>query len=719
MSKKIDLILADTLIEKGLVAQKQMDTLAQEADGSGEGLQAILLKRGILGEKDVLTVLAEKLRINYVQLKEITVEKSVLDKVPVKIASYYGFVPLKISGRILTIAVPSPLEIRIQDEIRTQLGYGIEIALAGQNDIADALKKCYGLGADTVKKIVASEEKKAGGSMPEEEPQRAAVEDIAKMAGDASVIRLVNQILLDGWRKRATDIHIEPQRQGVSLRYRIDGMLCDAQVAPEIKNYLNAIISRIKIMSNLNIVERRLPQDGRAIVKVQDQMLDLRISTIPTPFGESVVIRLLPSQMLFSLEKLGLPKREMQALEALIQKPHGIIFVTGPTGSGKTTTLYSCLSRINTRERKIITLEDPIEYEMAGITQIQVMPEIDFNFARGLRSVLRHDPDVIMLGEVRDLETAEIAIRVALTGHLVFSTLHTNDAASGITRLIDIGVEPYLLASSVEEFIAQRLIRTICQDCKMEDKSIPEELKLQIARGLGLKSVADVKVYKGKGCPTCNQTGFFGRIAIYEFLPIDEDIKDLIVRKTPSSQIQKLAVSKGMRTLRQDGWQKVVAGMTTPEEVMKMTPAEKGETVTGKKSWMSSVNLSKEESSKVEGSERRVYSRLDTKVNIRFQAFETKEELLKHGFTPEQLSVTKNISAGGLFFVSREPIAVGSVLEMKIELPNTSEVIECLAKVLRVEEVEEEKIYNVKVNFLDLSSAQRTKLNKYVENTES
>ncbi|MBI3617593.1 MAG: Flp pilus assembly complex ATPase component TadA, partial [Candidatus Omnitrophica bacterium] len=607
----------------------------------------------------------------------------------------------------------------IQDEIRTQLGYGIDIALAGQNDIADALKKCYGLGADTFNKMGASEDK-AALSMPSEEPQRAAVEDIAKMAGDASVIRLVNQILLDGWRRRATDIHIEPQRQGVNLRYRIDGMLCEAQVAPEIKNFLSAIISRIKIMSNLNIVERRLPQDGRAIVKVQDQMLDLRISTIPTPFGESVVIRLLPSQMLFSLEKLGLPKREMQALEALIQKPHGIIFVTGPTGSGKTTTLYSCLSRINTRERKIITLEDPIEYEMAGVTQIQVMPEIDFNFARGLRSVLRHDPDVIMLGEVRDLETAEIAIRVALTGHLVFSTLHTNDAASGITRLIDIGVEPYLLSSSVEEFIAQRLIRTICQDCKMEDKSIPEELKLQIARDLGLKSVSDVKVYKGKGCPTCSQTGFFGRVAIYEFLPIDEDIKDMIVRKTPSNQIQRLAVSKGMRTLRQDGWQKVITGLTTPEEVMKMTPAEKGETVTtGRKSWMSGVNLSKEEAARAAGSERRVYARLDSKVNIRFQAFRTKEELFKHGFTPEQLSVTTNISASGLFFVSREPIIVGSILDMKIELPGADETIECLVKVLRVEEVEAEKIYNVMVSFLDITSAQRTKLNKYVENTES
>lgn len=719
MSKKIDLILADALVEKGLVPQAQMDTLVQEADASGEGLQPLLFKRGILAEKDILTVLAEKLRLSYVQLKQLTIEKTVLEKVPVKIASYYGFVPLKISGRILTIAVASPLEIRVQDEIRTQLGYGIEIALAGGNDIADTLRKCYGLGADTINKITAPQEQGKASPPQEESRQTAVVEDIARMAGDASVIRLVNQILLEGWRKRATDIHIEPQRQGVSLRYRIDGLLYDSPVAPEIRNFLNAIISRIKIMSNLNIVERRLPQDGRAVVKVQEQMLDLRISTIPTPFGESVVIRLLPAQMLFSMEKLGLGKRGLQALEAMIQKPHGIIFVTGPTGSGKTTTLYSCLSRINTRERKIITLEDPIEYEMTGVTQIQVMPEIDFDFARGLRSVLRHDPDVIMLGEVRDLETAEIAIRVALTGHLVFSTLHTNDAASGITRLIDIGVEPYLLASSVEEFIAQRLIRTICPDCKMEDRTAPMELKLQIAREAGLKSADEVKVYKGKGCPNCNQTGFFGRVAIYEFLPIDEEIKDLIVRKTPSNQIKKTAMGKGMRTLRQDGWQKVLAGVTTPEEVMKTTPAEKEETLQERIAWMSSVNLSSEESLKAAASDRRIYPRLASKVNIRFQAFKTKEELIRHGFTPEQLSVTRDISAGGMFFVSREPIAVGAILDMKIELPYTDETIECLAKVLRVEEVEAEKVYNVTVNFLDIASAQRTKLNKYVENTGS
>ncbi|MBI5416019.1 MAG: Flp pilus assembly complex ATPase component TadA [Candidatus Omnitrophica bacterium] len=692
-----------------------LDALLQEADRSTESLQQILLKRRALPERDILVALGEKLKIPYVDLRTVEVEKTVLDKVPVKVASYYGFVPLAIKGRNMTVAVSVPLEIKIQDEIRTQLGYGIEMSLATQAELTAAMKKCYGLGADTIGKIVSAAEKQAAPLASA--TRQAVVEDIQKMAGDASVIQLVNQILLEGWQKRATDIHIEPQRNGVKLRYRIDGLLYDAPMPPDIQNFLSAIISRIKIMSNLNIVERRLPQDGRAVVRVQDQALDLRISTIPTPFGESVVIRLLPAQMLFSLEKLGLSKNEMQTLEVLIQKPHGIIFVTGPTGSGKTTTLYACLSRINTRERKIITLEDPIEYELEGITQIQVMPEIEFDFARGLRSVLRHDPDVIMVGEVRDLETAEIAIRVALTGHLVFSTLHTNDAASGISRLIDIGVEPYLLASSVEEFIAQRLIRMICPQCKYEDRSAPQELKTQIARDLRLKTVEEVRIYRGKGCPNCNQTGFFGRGGIYEMLEVDDEIEDLIVRKVPSNQIKRVALEKGMRTLRQDGWQKVIAGATTPEEVVRTTSAEKEEPPAARKMFIPSGGAP--EAQALSGAERRTYPRRDRKVNIRFKVFRSKDEALKRGGTPppevEHLSVTTNISAAGMIFIAREPVAAGSILELKIELPNSEEPVECLAKVLRVEEVEEEKTYDVTVNFLDISGAQRTKLNKYVE----
>jgi len=703
--------LSEALLEKGLLPSQEIASLLPQVESSTESLQQLLIKRGILAEKDILTVLAERLKISFVSLKSVDIDRVVLEKVPLKIAMHYRFVPLEIKRRIITIATAVPFDIKTQDEIRTQLGYGVELTLATQQDITEALKKYYGLGAETLDKISVATSQEEASPM---QSGRAAVEDIEKSAGDASVIKLVNQIILEGWKKRATDIHIEPQRGGVSLRYRIDGLLYDTPVPPEIKNFQSAIISRIKIMSYLDIVERRLPQDGRAIVKVQEQVLDLRISTIPTHFGESVVIRILPTHMLFSLEKLGLPKRDLQVFERLIQKPHGIIFVTGPTGSGKTTTLYTCLSRINTRERKIITIEDPIEYEMSNITQIQVMPEIDFDFARGLRSILRHDPDVIMVGEVRDLETAQIAIRVALTGHLVFSTLHTNDAASGVTRLVDIGVEPYLLSSSVEAFIAQRLIRTICPDCKIEDEHIPAELKAQIARDLGLKSSSEVKVFRGKGCPGCNQTGFFGRSGIYEILIVDDQIKELIVKKMPSNRIKKMAVSKGMRTLRQDGWQKVIAGITTPEEVMKNTSAEDEEAESTRKSQAPAFSPV-EETATIKQSEPRVYNRLDKKINISFKTFKSLDVLFKRGFTPEQLSVTRNISAGGLLFVSCEPLTVGSILELTIELPDSNDPIDCLVKVLRVEQIEEGRNYDVAGHFLDISSSHRTRLEKYIE----
>jgi type II secretory ATPase GspE/PulE/Tfp pilus assembly ATPase PilB-like protein len=711
MTKRTDTILSEALVEKGLISKQEIDSLLPEVEASAESLQQLLIKRGILAEKDILNVLAERLKISFVSLKSVDIDRMVLEKVPLKIAMHYRFVPLEIKRRIITIAVATPLDIKTQDEIRTQLGYGVELTLATQQDIAEALKTYYGLGAETLDRIsVTTPQQEASLA----EVSRELVEDIDKLAGEASIVKLVNQIILEGWKKRATDIHFEPQRGGVNLRYRIDGLLYDTPVPPEIKNFLSAIISRIKIMSNLDIVERRLPQDGRAVVKVKEQVLDLRISTIPTAFGESVVIRILPTKMLFSLEKLGMPKRDLQVFERLIQKPHGIIFVTGPTGSGKTTTLYTCLSRINTRERKIITIEDPIEYEMSNITQIQVMPEISFDFARGLRSILRHDPDVIMVGEVRDLETAQIAIRVALTGHLVFSTLHTNDAASGISRLLDIGVEPYLLSSSVEAFIAQRLIRTICVDCKIEDESVPAELKEQIARDLGLKSANDIKVFRGKGCPSCNQTGFFGRTAIYEILIIDDKIKDMIVKKTQSNQIKKVAVGQGMRTLRQDGWQKVITGVTTPEEVMKSTSAEDEAGGAERESQVPAAGLV-EKNMTFKESKTRVYDRLDKKVNIRFKTFNTKDMLLKRGFTPEQLSVTKNISAGGLLFVSSDPVTVGAILELKIELADSNEPVECLVKVVRVQDIEEDRNYEVAGHFLDITSADRARLNKYVE----
>jgi type II secretory ATPase GspE/PulE/Tfp pilus assembly ATPase PilB-like protein len=585
------------------------------------------------------------------------------------------------------------------------------MVLAPDEDIENALKLYYGLAAETLGRMTRAavpDDALTGGR------QQDKVEDIEKLAEDASIVQLVNQLILEAFRKRATDIHIEPFRDKVSMRYRIDGILYDANVPIDIKNFLYPIISRIKIMSNLNIVERRLPQDGRAVVKVANHVLDLRISTIPTPFGESVVIRILPTQMLFSLEKLGLDRIGLKVFEELILKPHGIIFVTGPTGNGKTTTLYACLSRINTKDRKIITIEDPIEYEMSGITQIQVQPEIGMDFARGLRSILRHDPDVIMVGEVRDLETAEIAIRVALTGHLVFSTLHTNDAASGITRLVDIGLEPYLVVSSVESFIAQRLIRVICPACKYEDTAAPFELKEIIARESGLKSPDEVKIFRGKGCPNCNNTGYLGRTAIYEILLIDETIKDLVLKKSPASALKRVAISHGMRTLRQDGWQKVLAGISTPEEVMKVTSVEEQHYAPIRQESAFEEIPQSGVSQAVPVENNRVYNRLLDRINIRYRVFDSKEGLAQRGITQEQLTCTKNISAGGLLFIGHEPPpGIGSILELTIELENNEAPIECLARIVRADEIGR-NTYDIAVVFLDLTGAQRKRLEKYI-----
>ena len=332
-------------------------------------------------------------------------------------------------------------------------------------------------------------------------------------------------------------------------------------------------------MARLNIIERRIPQDGRASMKVGNEEFDLRISTIPTRYGEGIVIRILPSKMLFSLEKLGLQKDNLKILEGLIKKPHGVIFVTGPTGSGKTTTLYTCLNKIKSSENKIITIEDPIEYELEGISQIQVAPEINFGFAEGLRSMLRHDPDIMMVGEVRDFETAELAIRSALTGHLVFSTLHTNDSAGGITRLLDVGVQPYLLASSLEAFIAQRLVRIICPHCKQEDKTMTKDVRTHIVQSIfgtklvqeDLKKKLDVIFYKGSGCEKCNFTGFKGRIAVSEILQVTKSIKELIFKKASADAIKEAAIKDGMKVLAFSGWDKIVKGVTTPDEIMKIT----------------------------------------------------------------------------------------------------------------------------------------------------
>ena len=700
-NKKIEKVLGEKLIQRGTLTKEQWADIIKEKALSHESIISLLVSRGGTQEKDVLQTVAEAFNLQYVNLKRTNVQEGVVEKVPSRIAFYYTFMPLQLENRVLTIAVSLPLDIKTQDELRTHLGYDIEMVIAHQDDILETLKKTYGVGADTLEKI-SSASIKAGTRVKIKEEK---IEDIEKLEEDASVTKLVNEIIFEAYKKRATDIHLEPSRDDVTIRYRIDGVLYDINVSKEIRHFLTSIISRIKIMCNLNIVEKRLPQDGRAIVKTHDQTLDLRVSTLPTPYGESVVIRLLPTKMLFSLERLGLSKDDLDTLERLIQNPYGIMFVTGPTGSGKTTTLYACLSRINTRDRKIITLEDPIEYEIKGITQIQVQPEIGLDFSRGLRSILRHDPDIIMIGEVRDLETAEIAIRVALTGHLIFSTLHTNDAASGITRLIDIGIEPYLISSSVEAFIAQRLVRVLCPHCKYEDTEPLGELRRNIANDLKLDSEEDVKIFKAQGCDECNATGFLGRTAIYEILLIDEDVKELILKRVPSGEIKRLAISKNMRTLIQDGWRKVIEGITTPEEVLRVVSTEE-HAASDTRSVFSQDTFTP-------STERRVYARLDSCVNVHYKVIKSKEEVPQYAAEFEKFSMSQNISASGIAFNIQENLAVDTMLDLQIDLPDAGEAIRCLGKVVWIREIPS-GAYQVGVSFLVLRGAERNRLNQYV-----
>lgn len=560
--------LGELLIKKGVISQGQLDVALREHDKSGELLGKALIRLGFITEEQLLMTLADQLSIHYIpSLKNKSIPDEVIKAVPARFVWHYKFMPLALKGNLLTIAISNPLDVWPTEDIKFHLGFEVEVVLAIEAEIMAAIKTYYGVGAAIVEGIL---DKK-------EEPSKKADEGVMvldspeKLAQDASVIKLVNQILAEAIQSRATDIHIEPYRDRVKVRYRIDGILYDVPVPETMKQLNLAITSRIKIIANMDIVERRLPQDGRAKVKLGEMDVDLRVSIIPTLYGENLVIRILPSHMLFSMSDLGLSNQDLEMVDNLIQKPHGIIFLTGPTGSGKTTTLYSFLSKLNKPDVKIITVEDPIEYELTGVTQLQVNPKIGLTFANALRNLLRHDPDIMMVGEVRDLETAELAIRTALTGHLVFSTLHTNDSASGVTRLLDMGLEPYLIASSVQAFIAQRLVRTICTECKekvpfKETTKEKEEVKehFEIIE-------KPSHVYKGKGCEACKFTGYKGRIAIYEILVVNEQIRQLVLEKRSASQIKKKALELGLRTLLSEGWAKIKEGLTTPEEVMRVT----------------------------------------------------------------------------------------------------------------------------------------------------
>jgi type II secretory ATPase GspE/PulE/Tfp pilus assembly ATPase PilB-like protein len=722
MIKSNDKIFAEELVKRGLVLAKDSERYLAVTQMGEENLKDYLISKGILSEDQALQAISGAFKLPVIDWKNITVEKAVLDKVPVRFAWYYKIMPLKIESKTLTLASSYPLDVKIQDEIRAHLGLEPHMVLARGSDVVNALNRHYGLAADTINRILVKEPK--GGAAETGDW----VESLDKETDDASVAKLVNQILLEAYKKRATDIHIEPYRNKVRVRYRIDGVLVDANLPATVKHFLPSIISRIKIMANLSIVEKRLPQDGSVIVTTKEQDLDLRISTIPTPRGESMVIRILPSKvMVLSLEKLGLEEINVRIFRDLIKKPHGIILVTGPTGSGKTTTLYACLNEINSVERKIITIEDPVEYEVEGITQIQVNPKANLTFAAGLRSILRHDPNVIMVGEIRDLETAEIAIRTALTGHLVFSTLHTNDAASGITRLIEMGVEPFLVSSSIEAFVAQRLVRIICPKCKEEAKNVLPEIKEEIARTLQIANINSVKVYAGRGCDYCNSTGFYSRTAVYEILVINEEIRKAILEKKRAEDIKQLAIRNGMLTLRQDGWRKVLAGVTTPAEVMNVTV--KDDYVPFIPAALPSFNPpapleTRRKSLVVQQSifstrddyNSRVYQRVPAKVGIRYQLVQQDPDHPTHLTTEgvEHSSITKDISAGGLKFVSGYTLPLGTILELKVHLDKHERSIDCLAKVCRVEDDNLSAMFNLAVYYLDISSADRVKIDSFV-----
>jgi type II secretion system protein E len=561
------LLLGEILVQKGLITNEQLEMALRQQKKTGQFLGSTLVKLGFIKELDVIPVLAEQLNVEYVRLEDLRIDPGVIEKVPAKFACHYKLIPISFQTSLLTIAVTDPMDVHMTDDIKLLLNLEVKTVLAGENDILDAIKKYYGIGAETIEKIIdQSTQAQEMPILPSE------TEDIQNMADDASIIKFVNQILLEAFTERATDIHIEPFEKELKIRYRIDGILYDAAIPATIKYFQAPIVSRIKIMASLNIAERRLPQDGRIKIAVGDAELDIRVSILPTPYGESVDLRILSTGMLYSLPTLGLSKKDLLILEEMIKKPHGIIFVTGPTGSGKTTTLYACLMKIKDATKKIITIEDPIEYQMDGITQIQVLPKIGLNFAEGLRSSLRHDPDIMMVGEVRDTETAEIAIRVALTGHLVFSTLHTNDAAGAITRLLDMGIEPFLVSSSVKCIIAQRLVRTICDKCRASVRDKKTVLKsLAFASQLqGKVDLDKIDLYEGKGCDSCKFTGYRGRTGIYEFLVITEPITDLILKRSSSDQIKRKALDLGMHTLMQDGLEKVLKGLTTISEVARV-----------------------------------------------------------------------------------------------------------------------------------------------------
>jgi len=549
--------IVDLLLKQGVLTAEQVARAKEEVKRTGMKLESALEKLGFINEEEVCRVKAESIGVLYMDLGNYLIDSELVKFIPENVAKKFKVVPVFKIANTLTVAMVDPQDIEALDQIRKISKIDdVEAVLATEKSIAKILDSYYG-AIGSIEEIVSLIEKGRFAKLNE---------SLAEVAEEPPVIKLVNLLIMEAIKGKVSDIHVEPEQDMLRVRYRIDGVLHEAHTLPH--KLQNAVISRIKILSEMDIAESRRPQDGKIHLKLENKELDIRVSTFPTVHGENVVMRLLDkSSVLLGLKDLGLTHENLARFEKLIHSPHGIILVTGPTGSGKTTTLYAALTSISSSEKNIITIEDPVEYQLPLIRQTQVNTKADITFANGLRSILRQDPDVIMVGEIRDKETAEVAIQASLTGHLVFSTLHTNDAPSALTRLIDMGIEPFLISSSVIGILAQRLVRTICDKCKKPITASGESLK-----EFGVEGKVDL--FTASGCPHCKNTGFRGRASISELLVITEDIRKMVSEKISADQIRKKAVQSGMKTLREDGFEKAKTGLTTLDEVLRVTEGD-------------------------------------------------------------------------------------------------------------------------------------------------
>ena len=550
--------IADILSQKGLLTAEQLEEGQGIAQSESLRLDRVVVQQGWITEQKLLEVFGDQLHLPVVTLEGRAFDGELLRSLPARVVYRQRLVPVGRVDGILQVATSDPFDLYAFDDLRLLTGLNIQPVLATRDEIEKVIKTHYGLGGDTLDEMVGEDDAPAA--------LETGSEDLLEAAQEASVIKLVNEIILEAVNERASDIHVEPYEHHMAIRYRIDGVLQEAPVPPQMHRFAAAIISRIKILANLNIAERRIPQDGRIKFNVGGRQIDVRVSVIPMLFGEGVVMRLLDkANVLFTLPQLGMDERSFGIFKGIIDRPHGIFLVTGPTGAGKTTTLYAALNAIVGPGLKVLTVEDPVEYNLTGVNQIPVNAAVGMTFEKGLRAILRHDPDVVMIGEIRDLDTGRAAIQAALTGHLVLSTLHTNDAASAPMRLIDMGVEPFLISSTLIGSMAQRLVRRICSKCKADCEPDRAHLPRDLVLAPG------DKLWRGTGCPNCRNTGYRGRSGLYELMEMSDVISEKIIERAPSQQIVAVAKQGGLRLLREDGWDKVRSGVTTPDEVVLCT----------------------------------------------------------------------------------------------------------------------------------------------------